>query len=213
MDTNANNNRESFEDQQVIFVDTHLIQKAVEGLQRAREEFQTLLEQAEGGDASVYYDLGVRYTEGDGTDKDPAQAARWFALASEDGDLRATDLLGRCYQSGAGVEKDEARAAELYRQAAEQDYAPAQCDLGLSYENGSGVEKDEARAAECYLQAAEQDYAPAQTNLAVCYFNGIGVDKDVEHWRGAGPGGGGPALPAGRRAGLSPRPVQPGPVL
>ena len=83
MDTNANNNRESFEDQQVIFVDTHLIQKAVEGLQRAREEFQTLLEQAEGGDASVYYDLGVRYTEGDGTDKDPAQAARWFALASE----------------------------------------------------------------------------------------------------------------------------------
>ena len=93
MDTNANNNRESFEDQQVIFVDTHLIQKAVEGLQRAREEFQTLLEQAEGGDASVYYDLGVRYTEGDGTDKDPAQAARWFALASEDGDLRATDLL------------------------------------------------------------------------------------------------------------------------
>ena len=90
MDTNANNNRESFEDQQVIFVDTHLIQKAVEGLQRAREEFQTLLEQAEGGDASVYYDLGVRYTEGDGTDKDPAQAARWFALASEDGDLRAT---------------------------------------------------------------------------------------------------------------------------
>ena len=29
MDTNANNNRESFEDQQVIFVDTHLIQKAV----------------------------------------------------------------------------------------------------------------------------------------------------------------------------------------
>ena len=101
MDTNANNNRESFEDQQVIFVDTHLIQKAVEGLQRAREEFQTLLEQAEGGDASVYYDLGVRYTEGDGTDKDPAQAARWFALASEDGDLRATDLLGRCYQSGA----------------------------------------------------------------------------------------------------------------
>ena len=123
MDTNANNNRESFEDQQVIFVDTHLIQKAVEGLQRAREEFQTLLEQAEGGDASVYYDLGVRYTEGDGTDKDPAQAARWFALASEDGDLRATDLLGRCYQSGAGVEKDEARAAECYLQAAEQDYA------------------------------------------------------------------------------------------
>ena len=53
MDTNANNNRESFEDQQVIFVDTHLIQKAVEGLQGAREELQSLLEQEEGGDACV----------------------------------------------------------------------------------------------------------------------------------------------------------------
>ena len=129
MDTNANNNRESFEDQQVIFVDTHLIQKAVEGLQRAREEFQTLLEQAEGGDASVYYDLGVRYTEGDGTDKDPAQAARWFALASEDGDLRATDLLGRCYQSGAGVEKDEARGGGALSAGGGAGLRPAQCDL------------------------------------------------------------------------------------
>ena len=77
MDTNANNNRESFEDQQVIFVDTHLIQKAVEGLQRAREEFQTLLEQAEGGDASVYYDLGVRYTEATGPTRTRPRRPLW----------------------------------------------------------------------------------------------------------------------------------------
>ena len=141
MENNANNGHEAYDDQ-VIFVDTHLIQKAVEGLQRSREEFQSLLEQAEGGDPAAYYDLGVRYAEGDGAERDPARAAHWFSLAAEDGDLRAVDLLGRCYQAGSGVEKDEARAAELYQQAADQGYAPAQCDLGLCYENSTGVEKD-----------------------------------------------------------------------
>ena len=120
MDINANNGHEAYDGQEVIFVDTHLIQKAVAGLQRAREEFQALLEQAEGGDPSAYYDVGVRYAEGDGADRDPAQAARWFALAAEEGDLRAVDLLGRCYQAGSGVEKDEERAFSLFQQAAEE---------------------------------------------------------------------------------------------
>ena len=118
MENNANNGHEAYDDQ-VIFVDTHLIQKAVEGLQRSREEFQSLLEQAEGGDPAAYYDLGVRYAEGDGAERDPARAAHWFSLAAEDGDLRAVDLLGRCYQAGSGVEKDEARAVELFQQAAD----------------------------------------------------------------------------------------------
>ncbi|MFR5860432.1 MAG: tetratricopeptide repeat protein [Flavonifractor plautii] len=177
MDTNANNNRESFEDQQVIFVDTHLIQKAVEGLQRAREEFQTLLEQAEGGDASVYYDLGVRYTEGDGTDKDPAQAARWFALASEDGDLRATDLLGRCYQSGAGVEKDEARAAELFQQAAERTTRPVRPGHG---ENGSGVEKDRPGR---YTSRRRSRITPRPRPIWCATSTNRGQDVGAPQWR------------------------------
>ena len=112
MDTNANNNRESFEDQQVIFVDTHLIQKAVEGLQRAREEFQTLLEQAEGGDASVYYDLGVRYTEGDGTDKDPAQAAQRCVSRLEEQGAEFIICLSHSgtSQTSASEDEDLARA-------------------------------------------------------------------------------------------------------
>ena len=41
---------ESFNGDQVIFVNTELIQRAVAGLQRSREEFQALLDQAELGD-------------------------------------------------------------------------------------------------------------------------------------------------------------------
>ena len=72
---------ESFNGDQVIFVNTELIQRAVAGLQRSREEFQALLDQAELGDLSAQYDLAMKYADGDGVDRDMAQAAHWFAQA------------------------------------------------------------------------------------------------------------------------------------
>ena len=89
-------------DPEIVFVHTGLIQKAMENMRRSREDFQSLLEQAELGDASVQYDLGARYAAGDGVAEDPAQAALWFAQAAESGDLRAVEALGRCYQLGWG---------------------------------------------------------------------------------------------------------------
>lgn len=87
-------------------------------LNRSKEEFRALLEQAESGDPAVWYDLAIRYLEGDGVERDPAQAVHWLEQAAEDGDLRAMDVLGRCYLLGSSGEKDPARAIELYRQAA-----------------------------------------------------------------------------------------------
>ncbi|HCO62990.1 MAG TPA: hypothetical protein DIT49_06340, partial [Clostridiales bacterium] len=131
MDCNSANNHDAPLSQQAIFVNTHLIHQAMEGLQKSRGEFQTLLEQAESGDRSVYYDLGVRFIQGDGTEKDPAQGAHWFSLAAEEGDLRAIGALGHCYRTGDGVAQDMQLAVELFRSAAEQGSAAALCDLGL----------------------------------------------------------------------------------
>ena len=41
--------------QEVIFVDTPLIQRALDELNRSKEEFRALLEQAESGDPAVWY--------------------------------------------------------------------------------------------------------------------------------------------------------------
>ena len=49
MDVNANNEREAREGEEVIFIDTGLLQKAAQGLQRAKEEFRALLDRAESG--------------------------------------------------------------------------------------------------------------------------------------------------------------------
>ena len=112
-------------DQNIVFVDTHAIMKAVEGVQRDRESFQTLLENAENGDSSAYYDLATRYADGEGVEKDEKKAFYWFSMGADESDPRAVDALGRCYQLGFGVEKDEVRAAELYRRAADSGYDPA----------------------------------------------------------------------------------------
>ena len=66
MDVNANNEREAREGEEVIFIDTGLLQKAAQGLQRAKEEFRALLDRAESGDSSAWCDLAVRYSEGYG---------------------------------------------------------------------------------------------------------------------------------------------------
>ena len=69
--------------QDVVFVDTGLILKAMAGMQKSQEEFQSLREQAELGDTAVYYDLAARYSAGDGVDADPEKAAHWLAMAAD----------------------------------------------------------------------------------------------------------------------------------
>ena len=105
--------------QDIVIVNTALIMKAMQNVQKAQADFQDLLERAELGDTSLQFDLGLRYASGDGVDVDMSQAFYWFGQAAESGDLRAIDALGRCYQNGDGVEADPVRAAELFRQAAE----------------------------------------------------------------------------------------------
>jgi Sel1 repeat len=56
------------------------------------------------------YDLGQAYNLGDGVEKDPAEAARWWQKAAEQGIAKAQYNLGMAYRAGAGVEKDNPQA-------------------------------------------------------------------------------------------------------
>ena len=49
----------------------------MENVQKAKQEFQSLLEQAELGDTSVQFDLGAHYANGEGVDRDMEQAVYW----------------------------------------------------------------------------------------------------------------------------------------
>jgi TPR repeat protein len=50
--------------------------------------------------------LGVCYENGDGVNKDSAEAVKWYRLAAEQENSNAQCSLGACYSKGNGIPKD-----------------------------------------------------------------------------------------------------------
>ena len=69
------------------------------------------------------------YSEGEGVPLNKAEAAKWYRLLAERGNVGAQALLGLMYQDGEGVPQNYAEAAKWYRLAAEQGEAGAQICL------------------------------------------------------------------------------------
>ena len=121
---------------------------------------------------------GLKLWEGKGVAKDPAEAAKLFIKAAEQGHAEAQAYLAAAYRTGSGVTKDAAEAARWFQAAAEQGDARSQGVLASMYGTGEGVAKDPAAAVKWYRRAAEQGLVRAQGNLGAMLFLGQGVAKD-----------------------------------
>ena len=96
---------------------------------------------------------------------DPAEAARWLAIAADAGSAQAAFLLGNAYRAGAGVPQSDAKALAMYERAGERDHAAALQTLSMAYARGElGLEPDDA-AARRYAMEAEHalQHAPRST--------------------------------------------------
>ena len=142
-------------------------------------DFATALQEwtplAEAGDASVQFNLGIMYDNGQGVPQDYAEAVKWYRLAADQGNADAQYNLGIRYDNGQGVPQDYAEAVKWYRLAADQGNASAQFNLGFMYNKGEGVPQDYAEAVKWFRLAAEQGNAKAQNRLAMIYEEGEGV--------------------------------------
>jgi hypothetical protein len=70
---------------------------------------------AEKGDASAQFHVGLGYALGSGGfPKDDVEAVKWFRKASEQGQDNAQLNLGHCYANGRGVSKDNVLAYMWY---------------------------------------------------------------------------------------------------
>ena len=69
--------------------------------------------------------LGKIYREGDGVEKDAAEALKWYSLLAKEGDGEAQFIVGEMYLAGEGTEADRDAAINWFRLAAEYDYDPA----------------------------------------------------------------------------------------
>ncbi len=134
---------------------------------------------ANGGDANAQVQLGLRYLQGNGVEKNPAEAAKWYQKAAQQTNHVALFSLARMYENGQGVPRNPAEALKYYRKAAEEGYSVAQRILSGMYARGHLVQKDPLEAFKWARRAAEPGDAYAQMLLAQYYATGQGTGKDL----------------------------------
>lgn len=107
------------------------------------EDEKRIRRNAEQGDASSQYVLGLNYQHGFYiTQKDYVEAVSWYRKAAEQGLAEAQFSLGLMYQQGQGVLQDYPEAKRWYLLAAEQGNGEAQANLGMMYGKGLGIIQD-----------------------------------------------------------------------
>ncbi|KAF9939361.1 hypothetical protein BGZ67_009586 [Mortierella alpina] len=133
------------------------------------------------GNANREYELGLRYLEGDGVDRNRAEAVERFRRAAFLGSARAQYKLGLMYKDGEGVLRDPTMGAEWLQKAAIQGHPQSQTCLGIAYRDGDeGVKQDYARALDLFRAAASQDDTSGYYNLGQMYMFGRGVVESPE---------------------------------
>ena len=80
----------------------------------------TWLPLAEQETGAAQFELGMRYSNGDGVPEDHAEAVKWFRKAAEQGLATAQSNLGVMYANGEGVPEDDVAAYMWFNLAAAQ---------------------------------------------------------------------------------------------
>ena len=168
-----------------------------------RKAFKALKLKAEQGDVEAQFELGGRYSAGEGVPQNNRRAVDWLLKAAEQGHVEAQFEIGARYALGdaadsniSGVLKDSHQAVHWLKKAAEQNDVTAQFVLGVLLTGSKrvtwlhavehpwrGVLEDDIppdyiKAAQLLRLAAEQGHANAQFELGGLYLLGLGVIQD-----------------------------------
>jgi len=153
------------------------------GLPELQNTHQNL---ADGGDMLAQYCLGFFYLrrENDNDSKDYEQAAKWFRMAAEQGDMLSQFNLAQLYDVGY-LPKNPDEAFKWFLLAAEQGDGRAQLAIGYIYHGGAQpykglVKEDQFAARRWFKRAADQGDPTAQYWLGYLNENGLGGDVDYE---------------------------------
>lgn len=88
-------------------------------------------------EAEAQYRRGISHDAGNGVDKDPVVAAKWYQLAAENGHVEAQYMLGLAYQSGRGVPMSREEALAWFQRAAALGHARAQAFIKVAGEQSA----------------------------------------------------------------------------
>ena len=121
----------------------------------------------EPNDPNAMFDLALRYYNGDGVEKNPAEAAKWFRKAAYKGNTVAMYNLAWLYYDGDGVEKNHTEAVRWWRSAADRGDADAMYELGIYFAKISSSNSDPnfLKAVEWMRKAAKLGHEGAKKAL------------------------------------------------
>lgn len=121
---------------------------------------------AEAGDADCQIAMGMIYQAGEripgGVATDPAEAAKWYGMAADQGQIEGIYHLATMNARGQGIEKNEKEGVRLYRKGAELGSADCILALGRCYLQGIGVEVDSVMAYALFSASLEGIEYPQQ---------------------------------------------------
>ncbi len=143
----------------------------------ARDEMETLRDQAAGGDVKAQLDLALRCRDGKGVAKDNVEAMMWAHRAADAGNADAMDFIGSAYLRGAAIKGNPVVALGYFKAAAAKSPLAA-FNLGQCYFGAQGTEQDAPKALECWKQAANAGHGRAAACAAMAYLSGEGVPSD-----------------------------------
>jgi localization factor PodJL len=139
-----------------------------------------LREAANAGDPEALFEIGRRYTDGDGVERDLAIAAKWYEAAARAGSASAQYRFANFLEKGNGIPLDVEKAALWYQRAAEQGNALAMHNLAVIHTSGLIGGKPEMETAIAWFgKAADLGVRDSQVNLGIIYAKGIGTETDL----------------------------------
>ena len=136
---------------------------------------------AEQNDPAAIFEIGRRYTNGIGTEKNLEEAARWYSHAANKGYVPAQYLIGNFNEKGIGVPKDRTLAEAWYEQAAENGHVVAMHNLAVINATPDPLtgEPNFEKAIKWFAKAAEYGVRDSQVNLGIFLAKGSGVPVDL----------------------------------
>ncbi|GBB92337.1 hypothetical protein RclHR1_00020040 [Rhizophagus clarus] len=111
------------------------------------------------------YNLGLRYKDGNGVNKDEVKAFEWLKKSAEQDYKHAQCKLGSFYEKGIGTEKNIEKAIYWYRKAAENGSKHAIYNLSLCYQYINNVEIYENKSFELFNVSIEQENMNTQFEI------------------------------------------------
>ncbi len=133
---------------------TPAVQAAPQPEPTPADESTALRQRADQGDAAAQFDLGIKFSLGDGVPQDWSQAAWWFRKAADQGLAVAQGNLGGLYDRGRGVPQDNIEAHKWLSIAAAGASGPDQTKL-LAYRDTVAAKMTPSQLTEAHIRASE----------------------------------------------------------